>query len=102
MTEIKDKIQNWPRTKSGDPFFKTTEEAIFYATLIYDDPDFVNVINKCRQKTIRQIDQARKKDSPDIASLFILAFRNQFFRECQEEVVRLKNQAYQLNQGGPA
>lgn len=100
MITIEDRLKAWPRNNAGQPIFKTSEQAIFYAVLIYDKPDRVDIINKLRRNALADIGQRRKKNGANMDLLMQLAVKAQFARECLEEVDRLKNSTYQLNQGG--
>ena len=100
MTTILDKILQWPRNEAGEVILTSTENALFYATLIYTSPDHVKVIRTLQHKTLTQIGKARKNLNPDYNHLLTLAFKGQWYRECLEEVSRLKNQTYHLNKGG--
>lgn len=100
MTTILDKILAWPRNEAGEVILTSTEQAIYYATLIYTSPDHVTVIRTLRNKMLREVGKARKNLKPNYNYLLTLAFKGQWYRECLEEVDRLKNSTYQLNQGG--
>lgn len=100
MTTILDKLLQWPRNKAGDVILTSSEDAVFYATLIYNSPDHVKVIQALRRKMLAQVGKARKNLNPDYNHLLTLAFKGQWYRECLEEVDRLKKLTYQLNQGG--
>lgn len=100
MTSIHRKLESWPRTKGGDIILKHTEEAYFFAILMFDKPDWVKEIKKLRMEVFAQVGALRKKKNPNLNEILQLGFKSQFYRECLEEVDRLKNQTYQLNQGG--
>ena len=100
MGNILNKVSNWPRNNAGEPIFKTSELAIYYAMLIFDKPARVQEIVKVRQTTLFDIGHRRKNPNADLDFLMQLAVKAQFARECLEEVERLKNKVYQLNRGG--
>jgi hypothetical protein len=100
MGDILERVKAWPRNLAGEPIFKTSEGAIFYATLIFDKPARVKEVVKVRKTTLFDIGHRRKSPNPDLDFLMQLAVKAQFARECLEEVERLKNNTYSLNQGG--
>ena len=100
MGDILERLKAWPRNLAGEPIFKTSEDAIFYAVLIFDKPARVQRIKKVRRTSLFDVGHRRKNPNPDLDILMQLAVKGQFARECLEEVDRLKNQLYQLNQEG--
>lgn len=100
MGDILERLKAWPRNLAGETIFKTSEDAIFYATLIFDKPARVQEIKKVRRSSLFDIGHRRHSTNPDLDLLMQIAVKAQFARECLEEVERLKNQLYQLNQRG--
>lgn len=100
MGKILNKVSNWPRNIAGEPIFKTSENAIYYAMLIFDKPARVKEIVKLRRTSLFDIGRRRRLPNVDLDILMQLAVKSQFARECLEEVERLKNKVYQLNHGG--
>lgn len=100
MATIYDALIWWPRDNKGRVYMKSSEEAIFYASLMYDNPSKVEEIKRLRRESISQVGAKRNKPDIDMDLLLQIATQGQFYRECLEEVDRLKNQTYQLNQGG--
>lgn len=98
METILYKIESWERDVDGDIVFKGTEDAIFYATLIYDKSSKVDEIRKLRVKYLKKVGASKKLVNPDFDWLFQLACQGQFYRECLEEVERLKHSVYLMNQ----
>ena len=100
MTKIIDRLKAWPTNNAGQPLMNTSEEAIFYGTLIYDKPDQVKEIKKLRGETVEEVSVRMNRKDVNLDLLMILAVKGQFFRECLEEVDRLNNQAFHLSEGG--
>lgn len=100
MAKIIDTLNAWPMNKGGQMIFKSSEEAIFYAVLIYDKPEKVQEIKRLRRSTLAEIGERRARKNVNFDLLMQLACKAQFYRECVEEVDRLKSQAYTLAKGG--
>lgn len=89
MVNRKEKAKRWPRRKSGEIFFKTTHDAIFYANLIYDDKPLIDEIEKFRLAARKQLVIMRQKNNQNLNLMFEIAVKAQMFRECLEEVTRI-------------
>jgi len=100
MSKIIDTLRNWPRSIAGQVIFESSEDAIFYAALIYDDPDRVKEIKSLRRSTLVEIGLRRAKKQVNLDLLMHIACKAQFYRECVEEVDRLKDHVYTLAKGG--
>lgn len=100
MAKIKDRLDHWPRNNAGEILMKTSEEAVFYGTLIYDKPKHIKEIETLRKKSCFDVAFRGKKKDANLDLLYILATKGQFYRECLEEVDRLKNRELDLDQVG--
>lgn len=89
MVTREDRIRTWPRTKSGRPIFKTTNEAIFYSQLIFDDERAITELNFYHGKLREKIKELREQDEPNLDKLMSLAVQAQLYRECIEETMRI-------------
>ena len=98
MAKIKDRLDHWPRNNAGEVLMKTSEEAIFYGTLIYASPNYIAEIQTLRKKSCFDVQSRCKKKDVNLEHLMGLAVQGQFYRECLEEVERLKNRETDLNQ----
>lgn len=83
-------LNSWPLRRPWDPIFKTTNDAFIYAKLIFDLEKFQKPLTFFRQQTRRAYDHENEKENPDYDRLLVLAVRAQFYRECLEEVERIK------------
>ena len=92
MVNLDEKAKQWPRTKSGEPIFKTTHEALFYANLIYNNKLLINEIDLYRRMARRGLRILRGKPDPDYNILMEIAVKGQLFRECLDEVRRIKEE----------
>jgi hypothetical protein len=92
MGNIRHKVDNWPRNNAGEPIFKTSENAIYYAMLIFNRPAKVQEIVKLRKTSLFNGGHRRKSPNPDLDMLMQIAMKAQFARECLEEVERLNKE----------
>lgn len=95
MGTVKEKLETWPRNMKGEAILKTSEQAIFYAVLIYTNKPYISEIRKIRKKAIQEVRDLKKKPNLNYDRLMQLACKAQFARECLEEVERLQDQDIQ-------
>ena len=96
MEKITQMLEYWNREGNGDIVFSGTEQAIFYATLIFNLPDKINEIKQLRKEYLIRIKSYMELPVTDLDWLMDLSCRAQFYRECLEEVERLKNSTIML------
>ncbi len=96
MTTVHMEIETWPSDLAGNPALKSTEDATVYATLIFNSPNKVKQIIDLNLKNIHKIGQAKRKHPFRMNQLTALAITGQFYRQCLDEVERLKGIPYQL------
>lgn len=89
MVTREDRVRVWPRTKSGRPVFKTTNDAVFFAQLIFDDEREITELNFYHGKLREKIKDLREREEPNLDNLMSLAVQSQLYRECIEEVMRI-------------
>lgn len=92
MVSLTQKARQWPRGDNGQPIFKTTHEAILYANLIHNNNPMVDEIDLYRRITRRELRILRGKPDPDYDILFEIAVKGQLFRECLDEVHRIRKE----------
>jgi len=92
MTKLTEKAEQWPRRKNNELVFKTTHEAIFYANLIYDHKRLVDEIDMLLRSARRQLADQRQTKEPNLDRLMNIAVKGQFFRECLDEVKRIREE----------
>ena len=100
MTKIIDRLKAWPTNTVGQPLMNTSEEAVFYGTLIYDKPVYVDEIKMLRGATVEEVSLRMNREDVNLDLLMLSATKGQFYRECLEEVDRLNNQPFHLDKGG--
>ncbi|MBA7495660.1 hypothetical protein ES702_06249 [subsurface metagenome] len=87
-------LANWPRTKNGQPILKCTEEANFYASLIYANEKEIKLIRKAMENARQNLHAMRETPSKDLNKMMHLAVKAQFYRECLEELDRIHNNKF--------
>jgi len=85
-------LNNWPRRKNNEYIFQSTEEAFFFANLALDKPDVISSLKRGRAIALKNISQERVAGFPNLQRMMDLAVKAQFFRECLEEVDRIKKE----------
>lgn len=94
MRKIISNLDNWPTTKAGDPIFTCTEEAYFYANLIFNDEKRIKRLRKAMESTRQIVNELRKTPNQTFNKIFPLACKAQFYRECLEECDRIHNDKF--------
>jgi len=90
MVNLTEKAKRWPRRKNGQPIFKTTDQAIFYAHLIANNKRLADEIDHYRHLARQQLKAEREKTDPNYNLLMEIALKGQLFRECLDEVKRIQ------------
>jgi hypothetical protein len=90
------KYGNWPRTKNGRPVFKSTEDANFYAQLIWDMDDEQKWLLICRDDLYVKLRHERERPEPNFQVMMNTACQAQFLRECVEECQRIKDEKFKV------
>ena len=85
-------LTQWPRTKNGSPIFTCSEEAIFFAHLIFKDETERLKLVHLRRKALFDLKVMRAKATPNYQRMMDLAVKGQFYRECLEEVERIEKE----------
>jgi len=93
MTNLTDKAKQWPRRDNGEPIFKTTNDAIFYANLIAKNKRLTDDIDLYRRLARDVLKAERQEANPNSDILMDIAVKGQFFRECLDEVKRIREEA---------
>ena len=92
MTNLTERAEQWPRRKNHEIIFKDTHQAIFYANLIASNKRLVDEIDLCRRQARRELMAERQKPVLNHDRLMDIAVKAQFFRECLEEVKRIREE----------
>jgi len=83
---------HWPKTRAGDPIFSCSEEAIFFAHLIFKDEAERLKLVHLRLKVLFDLKVMRSKPTPNYQRMMDLAVKGQFYRECLEEIERIEKE----------
>jgi len=92
MTDLKGLINfgNWPRDFYGSPLFTCSEDALFYAKLIFTNGDECFHILSLRFLALMELEHFCLNDDPDLDDMMKLAVKAQLYRECLEEIRRIR------------
>lgn len=89
-------FESWPRSKSNDPIFTCTEQAIYFAHLASDKIEVVDLLTRLRKRAYFDIGVIRSTPSPNLQRMMDLAFKAQLYREALEEITRINDSQYEL------
>lgn len=87
---IKD-LDNWPANRNGQPIFNTTQDAYLYAQLIWDKPQIIEELNGCLKDALANLKFERSQKQPKLNMMMHMVYKTQFYRECLEEIQRIKD-----------
>ena len=90
MKRIKAHIITWPKNKDGEPMFTCSEDAIFYAQMAVNDTGVIENLKFYREKLHRKIKVERARVNPNLDRMMLYATKGQYFRECWEEIERIR------------
>jgi len=85
-------LDRWPRRKTGEYIFQSTEEAFFFANLALGKPDVISNLKRSMVLARVAVNNERTRGTPNLQRMMDLAVKAQFFRECLEEVDRIKKE----------
>jgi len=92
MRAIKETLKTWPTRKNGEPIFRTSNDAIFYAQQAVNEPSVVEKMKYYREQAHRVLRTERAKLHPNLDRMMEYATKAQFFRECWEEIERIQHE----------
>lgn len=92
MRDVISDLASWPRRRNHEPILKSTNEAYLYAQLIYDNLAKQTSLISYRDNTYKQLAFERSKKKPNFTTMIYLAARAHFYKECLEEVDRIKKE----------
>lgn len=94
MGHIISTLAYWPKNKDNEPIFKSTEDAYFFANLVYDNEKEIKIIRKAHDLARLHFKALRDRDSQDLNKMGHLATKIQYARECLEEIDRIHNDKF--------
>ncbi len=80
----------WPKNSRGMIVFKSTLQALYYAANIFNHPDGLLEIQQNHRQSIADFERLRPLTEDNLQVLLDVSYQLQFYRECIEEVIRLK------------
>lgn len=80
---------DWPRSENKAPIFNNTQQALYYAQLIYNRPDDRHLLEIYLEDSYIKLKAARESHSVNPSYLIQTSLQAQFFRECSEEIHRI-------------
>lgn len=92
MLVMRTNLDNWPVGLFGDPILRNTEDALTYASLIFELSDKQDFLNTLRNRVRKSCDALLKEKDPNYDLISRLACLSQFYRECLEECKRLQEE----------
>lgn len=87
-------LATWPNDKRGLPIFTSTHDAYLYAQLIEKFPDKQKMLSITRQDFYIKLRHERHLAQPNLQRMMDLAIKAQLYRECLDEVHRIKNEQF--------
>jgi len=96
MTQFSDHRYSWQKDGEGIPIFRNTNDAHAYAHLIVDDSFSCNRMKLYKTSAYGELDSAREAGHVSLQGLLNMACRCQLYRECIEEIERIKNERISL------
>jgi len=85
-------LSNWPRRKNGEYIFQSTEEALFFANLALGKSDVIDILNRGWSLARVSMNNERTRGTPNLQRMFDLSVKSQLFRECIEEINRIRKE----------
>lgn len=84
MSNIQDLINKWTKDGKGRPLLHSTEDAVYYGTLIAEDREKVTELRGYRSQVLTWIQIEKGKEQVDLDRVFNLAIQAQYYREAYE------------------
>lgn len=81
---------HWPRGDNGELIIGNTQESHLLAFVISDDHVMIGRVKRWRSETLKRIEIEKTRSPVDYQLIMDLATRAQFFRECLEEIERIR------------
>jgi len=87
-------LNTWPLDRRGCPIFTCTYDALLYAQLIEDNADKQKMLTINRQDIYIKLRHERHSKQPNLQRMCDLSVQAQLYRECLEEVQRIKDEGF--------
>ena len=80
----------WPRKHDGSLLFESTHEALFYAAQVYNNDDLIEELQGYYNRVLERFALLEPISWRNLTFLSSIIFDCQFYRECLEEITRLR------------
>ena len=99
MRETMTDLANWPKSRDGNPIIRTSNEALLYAQLVYNDPVKQPDLATFREQAYEKLRVERERKKPNPQRMMDLAVKAQLFRECHVHTLRILDEGLQPKGG---
>ena len=89
MRETITDLANWPKSRNNHPILKSSNEALLYAQLVYDNPIKQGDLVIFRDEAYQMLRLERQRKKPNPQRMMDLAVKAQLFRECFMHTLRI-------------
>ncbi len=80
----------WPRRPDNAIILTSTDEALHLATHLYNNETRLSELQGYHRSTLAKFEKLRPLTEDNLLPVLELCYEIQFYRECMEEVMRLK------------
>ncbi len=80
----------WPRNSDNAIILTSTDEAFQFATHLYNNTARLSDLQLSHRHTLAKFEKLRPLTEDNLLPLLKVCYEIQFYRECLEEVMRLK------------
>lgn len=87
MPKTKPKLTTWPTRKNGEPIFRSSLDAIFYAWIAHPCQHTADLMMSFGTAARASLTSLRQKPHYNLNRLYGLASKAQFFHECSAEIL---------------
>ena len=89
MRETITDLANWPKSRNDHPILRSSNEALLYAQLIYDNPIKQGDLVTFRDEAYQMLRLERQRKYPNPQRMMDLAVKAQLFRESFMHTLRI-------------
>lgn len=95
MRETITDLANWPKRRDDQPILKSSNEALLYAQLVYDNLQKQQALANFRDQAYQKLRLERERKKPNPQRMMDLAVQAQLFRECFMHTLRILDEGLQ-------
>lgn len=82
-------VEQWPKSNTGQPILKDSNQALVFAQLICDNDHVKDLLNVYVEDIRIKLSAERSSENPDLDHMMVLACRAQFYHDCLDECLRI-------------